>query len=276
MNSTLSILCAAAVLLAPALRAAEPPIIGQARAYVGAEAALAGVQSIHLAGRVVKEGPGAPKGGLPATVDIMFQKPFRESITLVAADLVIHTALDNYEGWQQIQTGAAPGQQAVDPARASKLTLLNGEQTRVLRADTLENLWFYRGVLQAGGTIADRGPAAIDGVDCEKVVFTYSPSIVYTRYFERSSGRLVCSETLGGARIREQGEIFAGGIRFPKSIVTVETEGASRGVSSTYTFDQVEVNRPFPAALFAVPLLQPAVAAPGAPASPFRAPAPGR
>lgn len=251
----------AAPLLAPAGRAGEPAIVEKARSYLGTEAALEAVESIHLVGRVVKEGAGGPAGGVSAAVDIVFEKPFQESITMIAPDRVIHTALDNYEGWQQVQTSVAAGQRAVDFTRSSQLTLLNGEQTRVLRADTLENLWFYRGAERAGGAAEDGGAAAVDGIDCEKVVFTYSPGVVYVRYFDRATGRLVCSDTLGGARIREHGEIVAGGVRFPKSIVTVETEGPSKGTTSTYTFERIDVNGQIPADLFAVPLLQPTRAA---------------
>ena len=135
------------------------------------------------------------------------------------------------------------------------MVVFNGLQVKNLRADTWYNLNFYRGIEQIGGTITDEGPATIDGVACEKVVFYHSPAIVYTRYFDLATGRLVFTQTRSGSRIRESGELVVNGIRFPKAIVTSETTAKGRVVSSTYTFDEIVLNRVFPPELFAVPLL---------------------
>ena len=264
MKSTVARICAASLALAAVARAGEPPIISKARAYLGTEAALENVKSVHMEGRITGTA-GDPSRQLHISVEIVFQKPFQESIVTVQRGLVVHTALDNYEAWVERQDGAGPDRKAIDPRRPRRLAMLGTDQLKVLRVDTLENLWFYRGAQRIGGRIEDEGPAVVDGIDCEKVVFTYSPATVYTRYFDRSTGRLVYSESEGGAKIREQGEIVASGVRYPKSIV-VETAGGSPA-TKTYTFDRITLNEDFSPDLFAVPAMPPPAAS-EAPASP--------
>jgi hypothetical protein len=245
----------AAGLLGPA-RADEPAIIARARAYLGSESALEAVRSIHLSGTVVGDNvTDASAKPWVAKVEIIFQKPWRESLIIRYPHQIVRTALDGFEAWQQVQDNVADGQTVIDSHRASSLVVFRSLQVKNLRADTWYNLNFYRGIEATGGTIADEGEARIDGVDCEKIAFLHSPVLVYTRYFDRATGRLVYTQTPGGARIRESGEIIAGGIRFPKTIVSSETAAKGRVVSSTYNFESVVLNEVFPADLFSVPLL---------------------
>jgi hypothetical protein len=247
----------AAGLGAPSLAGAdELPIIAKARAYLGSDAALNAVRSIQMSGTVVGDNvTDAAAKPWVASVEIIFQKPWQESLLIRYPSQIVHTALDGFEAWQQVQDHIAGGQQEIDPHRASQMVVFNGLQVKNLRADTWYNLNFYRGIEATGGTISDQGPATIDGVACEKIVFTHSPPIVYTRYFELATGRLVFTQTHSGSRIRESGEIVVDGIRFPKAIVTSETVAKGRVVSSTYTFDKIVVNQVFPSDLFAVPVL---------------------
>ena len=144
---------------------------------------------------------------------------------------------------------------------------------------TWENLGYYRGIEAEGGSVADQGPATIDGVACEKVAFTHSPTVVYYRYFDQATGRLMYTETAGGLKIHEEGSQESGGIRFPQKIITTEPPPAavpgqapSAPRNTTLTIDHVTVNEVFPASLFAVPLpplpSRPPVTAPVPPAPP--------
>ena len=229
----------------------EPAIIRKARDYRGPEAALAAVRSIHLSGHVLGDNVDDPNKPLVATTDMIFQKPWQESLLIRYPTQIVRTALDGYEAWRQLQNITAGGQQEIDPNHASQVVMLNRGQIENLRADTWYHLAFFRGIEAAGGALTDAGPATIDGLACEKVVFTYSPAVVYTRYFDRSTGRLVYTETNAGGRIRESGEVIVGGIRFPKTIVTSQS---NRGGSSTYIFDKITLNETFPASFFAMPL----------------------
>ncbi len=288
---------AAFLSLALLARADDPPIIAKARAYLGSEAALNAVQSVHLVGAFVNGGADKPAGAAVApasasAVDIIFQKPWQHHLVVTATETVkapgiptdaqraglaaapetkstiVRTiALDGYDAWERLQQNSNP----------PRLGLLNIDQIRVLRADVWENLGYYRGIQAEGGTVEDQGPATSDGVACEKIAFIHAPNVIYYRYFELATGRLVYTETAGGLKIREEGSLEAAGIKFPQKIVTTEpTVAGATPRTTTLTIDRVTVNEVFPSTLFAVPLptvperppvpAAPAAAAPAAPA----------
>ena len=258
------------VALCPRARADEPAIVTKARAYLGSESALNAATSVRMTGSMATVDPaGKP---MQIAVDIVFQKPFQESITVLQANRVVHTSLDGYDASQQSQDGV-PNQKEIDyKNKPWRLTVLGGDQVKTLRVDVLENLFFYRGVLRVGGQIEDRGPATADGKTTEKVAFIYAPNFVYIRHFDPDTGRLVYTESESGTQIREQGEIMAGGIRFPKVIEVTENLNGTPS-KKTYTFDKVTVNETYPDSLFAIPALSGATSA-AAPVAPAPAPAP--
>ena len=260
------------VALCPLARADEPAIVTKARAYLGSESALNAVTSVRMSGKMTT----VDAAGKPAqiAVDIVFQKPFQESITILQANRIVHTSLDGYDASQQSQDGA-PGQTEIDyKNKPWRLNILGGDQVKTLRVDVLENLFFYRGVQRVGGQIEDRGLATADGKTTEKVAFIYAPNFVYIRHFDPDTGRLVFTESESGTQIREQGEIVAGGIRFPKVIEVTENLNGTPS-KKTYTFDKVTVNETYPDSLFAIPPLSGAASAATpepAPAAPAPAP----
>jgi hypothetical protein len=88
-----------------------------------------------------------------------------------------------------------------------------------------------------------------------KVAFVHADTIVFHRYFDAGTGRLVLTETEKGGRIREEGELRSAGIRFPSKIITINrlSDGSEREV--TVTFDRVVVNESQPDSTFALPPL---------------------
>jgi len=238
---------AAADLSAVASAKAEPAIIAKARAYVGSEAALNAVKSIHFAGTLVTTNSVDPKAVERATVEIYFQAPEQQRIQATSTKSIEVTALDGYDAWQRQQ----------DAADSTKwqVKLLGADQIKRLRANTWETLGFYRGIERHGGHIEDRGSATMDGIACQKLAFIYAPNIIFYRYLNPATGHLVATETESGTTIREQGELSAGGLRFPKIIVTVTTNNAGQTQTITLTFDKVTVNETLSAKLFTVPAL---------------------
>lgn len=225
----------------------EPPIIAKARAFLGAEAALNAVKSVRYTGTLVTKEPGAAGKEVRAKMEILFQKPEQQRITATSAQTIEVTALDAYDGWQRVTDVS-------DPAKWRQ-TLLGTEHVKRLRANTWENLSYYRGIEKVGGRIEDQGTAVKEGVTCQKIAFIHTPQIVFYRYFDVATGRLVFTETETGGTIREQGEIIVNGIRFPKSIVTATKNQAGELQTVTIEFEQVAVNETFPADLFRVPPL---------------------
>lgn len=244
--SRICLMLVAACLTMLTAGAVEPAIIAKARTYLGSETALNQVTSLHYVGTMMLSSSGDAKQA-PVGVDIIFQHPSRQRSQLTADNRIEITVLDGYDGWQRVQ----------DPVDASRwtLSLMKPDQIRNLRANVSENLSFFRSVPGRGGSVEDLGAATIDGVSCRKIAFVYSPNIIFYRYFDTDTGRLVLTETKQGESIREQGEIVAGGLKFPKTLVTTLTQADGSVHRVTIDFEKVIVNEIFPDSLFVMPLL---------------------
>ncbi len=149
----------AAVLFAAALvtRVSADPddIIAKARAYLGPEATLQAIASIHYVGTLAGEETVKAKDGkeirrpFKGTIDIIFQKPYYQRVVLVSYKGTEITALDDYEAWHRLQD-------ATDSTRWS-LMLLDKDQIKNQRANTWENMAFYQGIERRGGHVEDLG-----------------------------------------------------------------------------------------------------------------------
>lgn len=213
-------------------------ILAKARAYIGPSEKLDAVTSIHYRGTLT-----APDGKKLA-IDIVFQKPYQQRIAATGADSIEITALDGYDGWQRFQDAKDPGRW--------RQTLLNPDQIKRLRANTIESLGFYSGPGDFG-SVTDLGMATVEGKNLRKISFRHAKDIIFHRFFDPVTGKLVRTETEQGGLIVEQGEIYAEGLRFPKQIVTTTKTPDGKQQSITIDIDMVEVNKAFAASLFAVP-----------------------
>ena len=224
---------------------AEHPIVAKARAYLGTEEALNAVRSVHYVGSLLAPNPADPANPTRVGIEIIFQAPYCQRTVRTTGTVVDTTALDVYDGWHRAQSVKDPTQQ--------RLQVLLAPQVKRQRAIVWENLGFYRGLEREGGQVLDQGTVVIGGTTCRKLAFVHAADIIFYRYFDETSGRLVRSETETGDSILEQGEILAGGIRFPKVIVNTLKGPDGKEQSLTITFDQITVNETFPESMFAVP-----------------------
>lgn len=248
-----SILACACALIAPVPARAEPAVIGLARAYLGPDSTLDGITSIHFSGTLDRLDPEHPdKGPAHATLDLIIVKPFRERQVVRGEKATETTVLDGYDAWQFLQDNANPAKQV--------LTWLPVADIKGLRASAWENLYFFRGPKGEGST-EDRGPATVDNIVCERVDFVHGPGMVFERYFDRDTGRLVFT-VRGPETLRESGEIRVDGIRFPKTVVSVRKTASGKDLVSTVTFDGIVLNEAQRPDLFAVPVVAPNKAAP--------------
>lgn len=248
-----SLLAIGVLVFANSIRAdSAEELIAKARAYLGPEDALNAVKSIHFTGALeirvtelpdeTKDAPAGAVKKLP--LEIIFQKPY-EQMMIVNRDATTDTmALDDYDGWSRITDRKDP--------KKWRLTLLDAEQIKQLRANTWENLNFFAGLEHEGGTVQLGEDATIDGIVCAKISFIHSDHIVFHRYFDKSTGRLVKTETANGGEIREEGELRVDGIRFPKKIINK----GSNGQVTTISFDRIVLNESFSPSRFAVPSFQ--------------------
>jgi hypothetical protein len=237
-------------LMAPAVTRAEPAVLGLARAYLGPESTLEGIKSIHFVGSVQRVDPDSTTPPVSIGLDMIFAKPLKQRLVITGPKASRTTVLDGYDAWDLVRDAA-------DPTKY-RLNWLNAGDIKTLRANTWENLYYYQS--PEGGTVVDKGPETIDGVSCERVDITHTPEIIYIRYFDRDTGRLVLT-VKGAEKIRESGEIRADGVRFAKTIVSTTKSASGKDVVTTVSFDSVTLNEDIPAGLFAIPSLPPARAA---------------
>ncbi len=235
MKVRLVLAAALLALVIPASAQTAEQWIARARARLGSEGTLEGVKSVRYTGTIEFESTG------PRAMDIIFQKPLQHRITLTGPDLVEVMALDGYDGWQKRSNPKNPTQW--------QLTLLDAKQIKRLRAQAWDNLNFLRNIEKMQGAVKLAGEETVDGAPCVKLVFTYYDSIVLTRFFDKTTARLVKTVTETGVEIREEGEMFAGGIRFPRKVTNREKGGRT----VTMTFEKIAVNESYPAGDFAVP-----------------------
>ena len=238
MKNRIPVVLAAMVALAAGpLRAADSieQVLARARAYLGSENALNSITAIHFSGTLEID------AGTRLPVDIIFQKPFQQRITVTGPKVIEVTALDGYDAWQKRTNPENPTQWQV--------TLLDAGQVKRLRANTWENLSFFAGIEKKGGNVLSGGDTTIDGVACVKLSFVHADNIIFVRYFEKTTGRLVRTETETGAEIREEGEMMVKGIRFPKKVINK----APNGPATTIVFEKIELNAVIPPGEFAVP-----------------------
>lgn len=236
------------VLLAAGLHAAAAPsevdaVIARARAHLGTEPVLTAVTALRFQGTYETTGEGeTPQKG---TIEMIFQKPFQHRSTITSSTGREEvTGLDGLESWMRVKDG-----------KDQRLTLFPKEQTKTLRANTWQTLEFYRGIERIGGKVELMGEETAGGVLCSKVIFRHDTSLTWTRYFEKTTGRLVLTETSQG-KTHEEGEIVTDGIRFPKKISSTVKGASGKDVTVTIVFEKVTVNeQKFPANLFTVPTI---------------------
>jgi len=246
--------CAGALLACAAARA-EPAVVGLARAYLGPDSTLDAITSIHLVGNLERVDPDhADKGPIRGTIDLVFAKPLRQRQVVRLHDATETTVLDGYDAWDLLQDNADPSKHV--------LTWMGAADIKAIRASTWENLYFYR-PSRNEVAVEDKGPATVGGIACERVDFVHGPAIVFERYFDRDTGCLV-STLRGPETLRESGEIRAGGIRFPKTVVSVQKTASGKDLVSTVNFDSVVLNEPVGPDLFVAPSLLPSEASPAA------------
>jgi hypothetical protein len=236
MKARLALVAAALLtLVLPASAQTAEQWVARARARLGSESALQGMTSIRFTGTIEVDGANS------RAIDIVFQKPIQQRITVTGPELVEVIGLDDYDGWSKRFNPKNPTQW--------QLTLLDAPQIKRLRAQAWDNLNFLRGIEKLRGSVQLGGDATVDGVACVKLVFTYYDNITLTRYYEKATARLIKTETETGVEIREEGEMFASGIRFPKKVSNREKGGKV----ITMTFEKIVLNETHPAGDFAVP-----------------------
>jgi hypothetical protein len=232
----------------PASTPETDAVIAKARAWLGGEVALEAVNSIHMFGSIeMSETPAGPNNPGKSSIEIIFQKPTQHRLVISSEKSVDITGLDGYFAWSRVEPAGG--------GRARNVPL-GKEQTKRLRANTWQILYFFRGLPEHGATVIDRGTADVEGIPCRKLAFSYGTGIEFVRFFDAATGRLVLTETPPAGTLREEGEITVAGVRFARKLVRTAPpgpDGKTRVI--TITFDRIAVNETFPVSTFEQPLI---------------------
>jgi hypothetical protein len=238
--------CACATILAPGrvggadVDPALAPILSRARAALGPEMAIESIKSIHFTGTIELD------EGRTGDIDWVVRKPMQQRQSLVTSERLDVTGLDDFDAWNQVQLIRDP--------RQSKLTILGPRQAHRLRANTFESLYYFSSPSDIGGKVELLGDAEVDGTPCDRVAFTHFGGMVFVRHFDKTTGRLLLTETETGGTLREKGDLIVRGVRFPREIET-SFNGETRIVRIT----AIEVNEEFEDEYFRAPIVAPKV-----------------
>ncbi len=225
--------------------AAEPAIIAKARAFIGGEAALNAVKSVHYTGTAVATTAGDTAKSSREAVEIIVQKPDQQRVTATSDKTIEVNGLSGYEGWQRVQDAGNP--------KNWRQAVFSPDVLKRIRAQARENLMFFGGLERLGGRYEDEGAVTVNGVACQKIASVHGPGIIFHRSFDIATGRLMQTETEDGTVTREDGEIVVNGVRFPKTMTITTKLAKGQSKVTVMTFDKIVVNETFPPATFAVP-----------------------
>lgn len=217
-------------------------VIARARSYVGKERDLDAVRSLRYEGRIEIKGAKEASG----TLVMLLEKPGSQLTTRVLGDQREIVGYDGMEGWMRVESVSKPA--------LSRTDMLPLAQLRMLRANVVENLGFYRGMEKVGARLESRGDTTLEGQAAVKVAFIHPGNIVFVRTFARDDGRLLLTEGPGGETIREEGEMEVAGLRFPQRLVSTGKTADGSEVVITITFDAIKVNETFASGTFSVPM----------------------
>ena len=216
-------------LMFSSLCAAEPAIIQKARAYLGSEAALDGVKSVHFVGNLSGNNSADPVHPAKAGIEIIIQKPYQQIISITTDKTVETDGLNGYDAWHRHEDRA-------DPSKWTQ-TVLRANFIHQMRA----NIWQRRRLLSfvRFRRASDRRSGVsiqVQGIACRKIGFTHDGGIVFYREFDEATGRLVLTESGTGNEIREEGELYSSGIKFPKTLITTTKDRSGKEVVITTQF----------------------------------------
>ncbi len=226
---------------------AAEAVITRARAFLGDERALSEIRSLRYRGTIeFKDENGAVVPDASGSLELILQRPQQQRMVRTNARLRETIALDDLTGWMRVESLDQPGR--------SRLKILELGELRRLQANTFENLAFYRGHEQRGGSVELRGVQTIDGREADSVAFNHPHGITFIRHFDQQTGRLLLTEMSFGGSVREEGELVVAGVLFPRRMHTSSRTRDGKPYSVTVTIEEVEVNKTYGSELFEAPL----------------------
>jgi len=178
----------------------------------------------NLAGVIEDEAKGEE-----GTITMILKKPICQRLEIQLGGIREVTAVNGYEGWVR-RTDLDSGK--------SNLEIMNFMNVERMLNNTWENLNFFTEPRNRFGKSKYLGQVEHRGRLAYKMETTYSGGSRFIRFFDVETAELISTRTETGLEIVESGMIEAGGLKFPRKIMSFR----SGEKIHTIRFDSVVVN----------------------------------
>lgn len=222
---TLSVLLLCLSSLASAITAEE--VVARARSYLGTEEALNRVESLSFRGTVTNRA-----GDRVSTMSLELMSPNFQKMTIVNQETYSVTVVNAFEGLTRVHN--------LDNPSLYTIAVLPPDRVEFLRANSLENLNFFRGAeVSSKAALVLNGETIKRGRPVYRLESQY-PNVTYTRFFDRENGQLIATRiSQGDYELVEQDYFQVEGIRFPRHVLTYSPDGH---LLRTVTFEEIIIN----------------------------------
>lgn len=211
-------------------------IIDLARAHYGPSKLLDSVQTIYYEGELLD-----PKGEeIPGEFRMFLQKPMSQRIEVQIGDVVDIRCTNGLEGYH-MRYNKRSGQK--------RITVVDSGQLETMIVGALENLNFLRVTEHRRRNVWFRERVEYQGSLCYKLRFVYNDGLYYERFIDVENGRILLTQDSNGLQIHQRGEVYANGIRFPKTLESYKDQKHL----NTLKIDLALLNRKIPETFFDFP-----------------------
>ena len=211
-------------------------IIDLARAHYGPTKLLDSVQTIYYEGELLD-----PTGNqVPGEFRMFLKKPMKQRIEVQNGTIVDIRCTNGLEGYRMRYDKRSGKKQVV---------VLDAGRLETMIVGALENLNFLKVTEHRRRNVWFRERVDYQGNLCYKLRFVYNDGLYYERFVDVGSGRILLTQDSDGLQIHQRGEVYANGIRFPKSL---ESYKANKHLN-TLKINLVLLNRKIPDTFFDFP-----------------------
>lgn len=208
------------------------------REYLGGDSKLNAIESVRFEGVLVHA------GGQSGTVESVTKKPgYYQFISSIGGIRETSTVAPT-GAWRKLENFQEPG--------AYTMSFYDVDELRYLEATIADNLGFLKTPKTRSGRIEFVGKGKVRGKSAIILNYVYSDRIWFRRYFDPETGRVMFMQSSKGMVFTYEGDIEAGGIRFPKKVlVTYVSQYGESTMEISYS--KAEVNLDLDLERFRVP-----------------------
>ena len=204
-----------------------PDLIKKIRENIASPAKLDQINSLEYVGNFKNSDEDF------GSIVLSFQKPHLQRIDICKLNKRITRLIGENIGFLQIKD--------LDTDQFES-TIMPPNAYNYLRTNSIETLFFYKTppseniILELGDELDWKGIKAV------KVTFKYPNNLVYIRYVDSKTGKILATVLPDGNKLVEEGEYIVDRIRFPRKLYTYNKKDE---LMSTITFEKIKVNPKF-------------------------------